>query len=334
MASSEALSLDLFVLEALLERNSNSHGRTLYFSRMKMAVRALQRHLPLFNLDSLRDALGDYAKKRQEWTRSSPDPLSKVNDELKSVKTLLEKGAFEVLSRIDHAAELLFLETSRGFFLPLCIVALGCLGRIRILVIRKTRECLIELQSLVSEYKHMQEIDTLLEPTFVETILELLVEPPTNQARQTNFDAERILQSLGLIRGAKKRKDRNAGSDDAVESMAHDAEDQVYDAAEFDESSLKVAPKESADNANDHDIGESVTRPDVTFESEGVMKEEAPLNTHAQRDVADTNFVFLQNTDDRKRKNHTSDKEKKKRRKKSLKKRKKKDVFDEIFGDA
>ena len=227
MASSEALSLDLFVLEALLQRNNNSHGRTLYFSRMKMAIRAIQRHLPQFHLDSLRGALEDYAKMRQQWTISNTDPLSNVKEELKKVKDLLEKGVFEVLSRIDHAAEALFLETSRGFFLPLCVVALGCLARIRILILRKARECSIELQSIFGEYKRVQEIHSLLQPTFVETTLERLVEPPTNQVRQAKFNAERILQSLGLIRGTNKTKSKNAESDDAVESMTHDEEDLV-----------------------------------------------------------------------------------------------------------
>lgn len=325
MASSEALSLDLFVLKALIQRNSNSHGRTLYFSRMKMTVRAIQRHLPQLNLDSLRDALEDYAKKRQEWSISNTDPLLNVRDELTKVKELLGKHVFEILSRIDHAAEALFLETSRGFFLPLCVVALGCLARIRILVLRKARECSIELQSLVGEHKPMQEIHCLLEPTFVETMLERLAEPPTNQARQTKFNAERVLQSLGLTRGTKKVKSRNATSD----------EDQVDDAEEHDELCLKVASKETAGNADDHDIGESMARPNMTLESQGKIKEEALLNTHAQRDVADMNFGFLQKTDDRKRKSYnSSDKEKKKKRKKIVKKKKKKDIFDEIFGDA
>ena len=98
--------------------------------------------------------------------------------------------------------------------------------------------------------------------------------------------------------------------------------------------SLKVASKEMADNADDHDIGESVTKPDISLEREGAVREEVPLNTHAQRDVADKNLGFLQKTDDRKRKSNASDKEKKKKRKKGLKKKKKKDVFDEIFGDT
>jgi len=322
----DALSLDLTVLQALLQRNNNSHGRTLYFKRMKMAVRALQRQLPLLELDSLRHALQVYEKTRQEWTLDS-DPLSNVKKELKIVRELLDRGISEIVSRIDHAAEALFVEVARGFFLPLCIVALGCLARIRILIMRSARESTIELQALLGEYKHVEEITALaMEPAYYESTLERFMEPSLHD-QQRKFDPERTLQSLGLTQGMKE-----SGDSGDVEMMGDDEKEEVRE--------TKEAPTISHDD-NDDDVGESVVGTSASLASESAQQIASLTTTTAhQQDDSDKNLEFLQQIKtigDRKRKtdNGASEKKKKKKkRKKESKKKKKKDVFDEIFGDT
>lgn len=331
-SSSDALSLDLSVLQALLKRNNSSHGRTLYFNRMKMAVRAIQRHLPQLELHSLRNSLQDYTKKRQEWTMHGSDPLTKIKKELEIVKNLLEKGVPEIISRIDHAAEALFVEVSRGFFLPLCIVALGCLARMRILIMRMAREYTIEVQT--SLCKNAEEIYSLIEPTFFETTLQRFLEPPTaSHARKTKFNAEHLLKNLGLTRKKKTRKASGMESDDVEVTMQ---EEQVDDPTGLDETSLKEAAKKTAGNADDHDIGESVVGT-VAHPPNQMEAEQESAAHRRQGDVADKNLDFLQLAQttggERKRKSNDSDNKKKKKRKKESKKKKKKDVFDEIFGD-
>ncbi len=53
------------------------------------------------------------------------------------LQCLRKRGTLvECLSRIQHAATALLAEISRGYFLPVCTVALACLARIRVILMR------------------------------------------------------------------------------------------------------------------------------------------------------------------------------------------------------
>lgn len=56
---------------------------------------------------------------------------TRVVEELGQLMELWTAGIPEIVSRIHHASRALFLEVSRGFFLPFCSVALAALARIR-----------------------------------------------------------------------------------------------------------------------------------------------------------------------------------------------------------
>ena len=40
----EGLTLDVTVLEALLKRNRNNHGRAIYYRRMSMVLQSIKKH--------------------------------------------------------------------------------------------------------------------------------------------------------------------------------------------------------------------------------------------------------------------------------------------------
>ena len=67
---------------------------------------------------------------------------------IQTIRTLTTKTLPELSSRIIHATSPLLHEISRGFFVPFCTVAVSCLGRIHVLVMRFGRE----LVGILSEH--------------------------------------------------------------------------------------------------------------------------------------------------------------------------------------
>ena len=318
----EALSLDLGVLEALLRRNRTSHGRTQYYKRTSMAVRALQRHFPLLKqglLLNLRQELQDCRK--QEWTiQDRKDP----NAQLQIVKKWFDNVLPEILSRIQYAASALFQEIERGFFLPLCTVALGALARIRILILRMGRQHLSELHSLLAQYKDI----IVLEPVWFEETMKLLEEHQTT-TQQSDYNREqqqRILQSIGLTR---KKSQRNDAEEADVNNVA-----ETIDASVDNNETSSCSPPETKVAVDD--IGESVVatitamRPTLIVHQDSTTS--VPQQKH-QHDDSDRNLELLHSVKvtkiDRERMNEYSEKKKTKKRKKE-----KKDIFDQIFGDT
>jgi hypothetical protein len=255
----------------------------------------------------LRHELNDCRK--QEWTiEDNKDP----NAQLQIVKKLFDDMLPEILSRIQYAASALFVEVGRGFFLPLCTVALGALARIRILVLRMGREQLSELHSLLAQYKDI----IVLEPAWFEDTMKLLEEHQTQQ----NDNRELILQSVGLTR---KKSRRNDAEDAEVNNM------EMIDASVDNETSSPPATEAAVD-----DIGESVART-TSMPTPKVHQDSSMPQQKQQQDDSDRNLELLQSVKvtkiDRKRTNEDSEKKKKK---KTHKNEKKKDIFDQIFGDT
>ncbi len=65
---------------------------------------------------------------------------------LKELKITLTEHIPEILSRILYAAEALYIELSRGYFAPLCTVALAAISRIRVLLLQLGRDGTLQLQ--------------------------------------------------------------------------------------------------------------------------------------------------------------------------------------------
>ena len=178
------LMLDTTILSLILERNRKQHFRTQYFRRLDMLLRAMKR-VRLFKLDerddlssltveevlktikiqqeevqSLVERYKGIQKRRgrveeEPWSFLSNSNKSKRNLEFQSrfLKNIYElhssitKDLPEILSRIHHAASALYVELSRGYFVPLCATALACISRIRVLVMKLGRESVIQVQN-------------------------------------------------------------------------------------------------------------------------------------------------------------------------------------------
>jgi len=65
----------------------------------------------------------------------------------------------EVLSRILYAAEGLYTELSRGYFVPFCTVALAAISRIRALLMRMGREGCVDLGRILTAIDNVLEVD-------------------------------------------------------------------------------------------------------------------------------------------------------------------------------
>ena len=181
----EALSLDIFVLQSLLKQHRCSHGRTKYFQRISMVLRALERYKLLDFPDQMETMRKDVngtsqelirKKKRQQKLRSSNDDewyipkanadgrgtptkedkqLDNIIAQLSNIQQTLLKNVPEVLLRIQHASSALFVEVGRAFFLPFCTVALGALARIRVLILRFGFQAATELQQLRQTFEEV-----------------------------------------------------------------------------------------------------------------------------------------------------------------------------------
>jgi hypothetical protein len=151
-AHAQALALEVSILERILRNNRAAQGCTKYYQRLRMACRCLQRHRILDLLDDsqkLAQAITAAAtrkttqKKRQEifWEFTSASKRSTESNEtdafakaLASIRQRVAEGLPECLSRLDYASEALLLEMARGFFLPLCSIAIAAVARIRLLL--------------------------------------------------------------------------------------------------------------------------------------------------------------------------------------------------------
>ena len=164
----ESLSLDVFVLQSLLNQHQCSHGRTKYFQRLSMVVKALRRFEVLEFPDQMEEmqkkvnaAVQEQTRKKQrrlksrneddEWYLSKPatkedKQLDIIVGLLDDIRQTLTGRIPEIVSRIHHASSSLFVEVSRAFFLPFCTVALGALARIRVLLLRIGFQAVAELQ--------------------------------------------------------------------------------------------------------------------------------------------------------------------------------------------
>jgi hypothetical protein len=170
----EALALEVSILDALLRRNRCSHQRTKYFQRLSMAFRALQKYTVLdsYNeLTTLQEEVTEkgkqYKKKRKLeqvfWDIQTTSKNNEKEEEISQLMTRLEllgtniiQGFPECVSRLECAAQGLFAEMARGFFLPFCTVAVGAVARIRSLLLRLGRHALQNcLPTLQLEWKSL-----------------------------------------------------------------------------------------------------------------------------------------------------------------------------------
>ena len=238
MKYDEPLQFDIGILHLVLKRNRNQHHRALYFRRLDMVLRAIERYSILhlsppvgscstvekknetdasncvddqLGLSEIISCLKDerrrissildrriakqsksmkrgnqHQNEDYKWTVRKPtsataaatakcsfddyiqqDSSSSIIKYTKKLYVLLVKQIPEILSRIIHASSSLYIELSRGYFVPLCTVSLACISRIRILLIQLAKEGCIQYQIMVpflrKEYLSFIEQDQTVE---------------------------------------------------------------------------------------------------------------------------------------------------------------------------
>lgn len=321
MSYNDALKLEVSILEALLQRNRCSQSKAKYFQRSSMALRAIHRSKVIdlsSTATSWKQAILDRKERQTAQTNKAKRKLGETEmwdlasiqkdaaeskhsnnnnsdnsvllDEastitLQQLQHNLQTDIPEILSRIEFASQPLFLEISRGFFLPFCTMALGALARIRVLLMRLGHQLLDAVQAVQQQIirtklitstpkeeapKPSMDINSIVSQLFLSApemmaLRSQFTELPHQQASSLVHQEklQKVKQSLGFIDGKKK-----AGT---VCSSAH--ETQEMDHASSDTTTLlsKAAPpqawkeeesKEDYIGSNtildDSDVGEAV----------------------------------------------------------------------------
>jgi hypothetical protein len=357
----QALSLDLSVLEALLQQHRCSHGRAKYFSRMSMTLRSIQRYNLLSipsQLMSLEKGLNTQSQQRKrkkrrneeeawELKKNAKDPaMAQLEERLSNLQQTLCEHLPQVISRIQHASAAIFKEVSRGFFLPFCTVALAALARTRMLLRRLGRLALVDLNQLngtISEI--LGKSSLLLTSDQMEQGISMYMEPsgPPNFTIQNDAIRAQTLASLGLTNVQFKSETQS------IQANKTETSNMDVSAASADEyaSNLgsNLAPMEDDDDGDD-DLGESMEDNRTELEADdieqvGTAANDSQSNLHPS-DPMDRNMALVANIKAKKTpKEKKSKKDSKKRKEaqspsgekksKTKKKKDKGDFFDSLF---
>lgn len=184
----EPLQFDIAILHLVLQRNRNQHFRALYFRRLEMVLRSITRYSILgsstegnLGLCEVMSFLqGEHARiisivnrqkakqrrynherdENHKWTIQSnsdavtygnqPYPQSLIIKYTKRLHEFVTQQIPEILSRISHAASALYIELSRGYFVPFCTVSLACISRVRMLLMHLAKEGCVQYQIMIS----------------------------------------------------------------------------------------------------------------------------------------------------------------------------------------
>jgi hypothetical protein len=350
----QALSLDLSVLAALLKSHRYSHGRTLYYRRISMALKAIQRHELLdfwVQLESFETNINQWShqrkrkkqrKEEEQWDlklRQKDEEQASLEQEFDHLLNETLSLQFpELVSRIQHASVALFMEVNRGFFLPFCTVALSALARVRVLILQIGRMGLTRLHEILQSNEPAEFI-RFPQDTF-EKAMEAFLETDKKETKIRKQTKYQILSSIGMTVRRPTRKEGNQS-----EEREHSTEDEkpdmdtsptgdaTIDRAEDDPSS------KSATSVVDDDIGESMAfgHSEATKAPIGNDLKETKVNP-PKADPLDRNMEIVASF---KKKEKNKEKEKSKKRKETQppkeKKKKKKsnktkgDFFDNLF---
>jgi hypothetical protein len=239
----DALKLEIDLIQKVMTRNRCSHGKAKYFRLLAIACSSLRKSNVLELFDEVTGLLQDIPamcksyktkRKRQEifWEFQPSEETSEMNEnDLHQLSQRIDQVAncFSCqlpvcLSKFVYASKFFFLEISRGFFLPFCVVTIGAIARIRTLLEQLgryvSRECWCTLESSWQEFRdlHGAEKRSLIAFTGYKEELEKarsifaqsLVPVDYSNALSKVDRATTILQDLGIhVKLSKKNKKEN-----------------------------------------------------------------------------------------------------------------------------
>ena len=362
----EGLALDVSILDALLKRHRCSHGRTIYFRRMSMTLnRLLQREKDnprkskrmiaitemAYRLNTLKETISErnkdqnlkgrkrrHNKDEEKWDLQSlkkasstvalSSPKKQIADELKMLINFWTGNMPEVLSRIQHASKALFIEVSRGFFLPFCTVALSALARIRSLVMEIGLRGLTSIRSLSEEALQVlpendaQTLRPILVDIDYEHYMNLFLENDDDEigrkrkilvknisaTQDVMCDREAILRSLGLTE-SKRSSSKASGKLKCDDSDVPTNSNQVNDEGSNNNSTMESSSVDDyftlASSATD--LGKAVDDENSVEMDDGTSIDNAGTPSKSQ-DSLDRNMALVNKF--KKRKTDSKKKEK------------------------
>jgi hypothetical protein len=242
----DALALELSLLKATLQRNGSAHKRARYFRYLQLAHRycsctaaTLFDDLNAFlfdKIEALQQEMKNEAKrteqrkkKREIFWELKTDPKrrrdtssAKEASRAKSEQALVEEITAlaeslaertasisrQCLPRIELAAQVAFQEIGRGFFLPFLTVTTGCIGRIRILLLKLQMHIRTELVRTMPRIQRKEDGTVWISDTtrlMVEDLIEGIaksnqsVRPPKKAELSKKEITDAALKSLGIV---------------------------------------------------------------------------------------------------------------------------------------
>ena len=351
----QALSFELSIMDRLLERHRCSHGRAIYFRRISMVVQAVRKGNLVHQLgdrfQSLDHATVEYCQRGKrkraddQWDVRGAILTSEqrlIRENFETLQSLLTNTVQELLSRIDHASPVLFLEVNRGFFLPFCTVALATLARTRALLVRIGRIGLSKLQSMFSVEECLRKFLTMTMTRIEACMTQYLredQEPDINgtEIGLVSFDERRavLMKSLGFTFAKTKTCSIKMGP--PARKMDEGVTEEL-DAVELDtsvhqdqERVKSASPPPSRLSTGDNYVGECLDFSPKTGMAFVDLKSKASASdTSRDADPMDRNMEILETL------KAGGKREKKRNDQKTSKKTKKKkssgDFFDALFG--
>ena len=228
----DALKLEIDLIDKIMIRNRCSHGKAKYFRLLDMACTFLRKSNVLELYDEVTGLLKEIPersksyktkRKREEifWEFQSLEEKPETNEknELGQFSKRLDQVANCVarqlplcLSRFVYASKFFFLEISRGFFLPFCVVTIGAIARTHALLEQLGRfvlqECWSKLEPGWTELRDLHGVqkaalaaNTIYRDDFEEarTIFALPLEPVNYSETLSKVDrAAAILRILDV----------------------------------------------------------------------------------------------------------------------------------------
>lgn len=199
-AEQQALEADFQVLKAILYRNRASHARTKYFQRLFMVLQR-QTEVTSFLSDFQTYYQREEAKQKTNNDKWSLEENHIDQEEMEQQDCLfrtLTKTLPDLVPRCEHAANALVPEISRGFFLPLNMVCLGAVARIRQLVINLGLHAIEQALFLPSNKQRQPLLQQIQRDYFIDTIIQ-----EENSTGNSALDV--TLRQLGITLGNTKQ---------------------------------------------------------------------------------------------------------------------------------
>jgi hypothetical protein len=148
----------------------------------------------------------------------------KIRDRLLALKDHLLTHLPDIVSRLEYAADALFQEAARGFFLPFCTVALGCAARIRALLLNLCGDIMLgklpELHALCQKLSSNPDvIVTDRELTEIQQFLASSSATTASSCHPSRADVTASsLRSLGIVPAPRQRGEGRTSTPETSEA--------------------------------------------------------------------------------------------------------------------